>query len=101
MSDWKRIRKQTRRQVRGGLAQARRYAQRLDEQTEPQRRRLGAEARRRAPGFAAFAIATAIELMRQRRGPEKRPRPAVRFGQTVVLLGIAAFLAALLLKPKR
>lgn len=101
MSDWKRIRKETRKQVRGGLAQARHYAQRLEEETGPQRRRLGAEARRRAPGFAAFAIATAIEMMRQRRGPERRPRPLVRFGQTVALLGIAAFLAALFLKPKR
>lgn len=101
MSEWKRIRKETRRKVRGGLAQARRYAKRLDEETEPQRRRLGAEARRRAPGFAAFAIATAIEMMRQRRGPERRPRSLVRFGQTVALLGIAAFLAAVFLKPKR
>ncbi|MGH9442854.1 MAG: hypothetical protein ACRD16_11330 [Thermoanaerobaculia bacterium] len=101
MSDWKKIRKQTRRQVRGGLEQARRYARKLEEETAPQRRRIGAEARRRAPGFAAFAIATAVEMMRQRRGDGARPRRTLRFGQTVLLLGVAAFLAALLLRPKR
>ena len=101
MSEWKKIRKQTRRRVRGGLEQAQRYAQRIEKETAPQRRRLGAEARRRAPGFAAFAIATLLEMMRQRRGPARRPRPIVRFAQTALLVGIAAFVAALFLKPKR
>ena len=90
MTQWKRVRKQ-----------ARRYARRIEEETEPQRRRLGAEARRRAPGFAAFAIATALEMMRQRRGPERRPRRILRFGQTVLLVALAGFLAALFFKPKR
>lgn len=59
MSEWKKFRRQTGKQLRGGLEQARRYAKQLEDETAPQRRRLGAEARHRAPGFAAFAIATA------------------------------------------
>ena len=101
MGEWKKIRRRTKKQMRGGLDQARRYAKRLGEETEPQRRRLGAEARRRAPGFAAFAIATALELMRQRRPPERGRGAFVRFARTMLLIGVAAFIAALILKPKR
>jgi hypothetical protein len=87
VSDWKKI--------------TRRYAKRLEEESEPQRQRLSAEARRRAPGFAAFAIATALELMRQRQPPARKRGGFVRFVQTMFLIGVAALLAALFLKPKR
>ncbi len=76
-------------------------ARRIEAETAPQRKKLQAEVRRRAPGFAAFAIATALELARQRRGPDRRPGGLVRFAQTVVLIAVAAFLASLILKPKR
>ena len=104
MNDWKKIRRRTTKQVRGGLEQARRYAKRVEEETEPQRRRLTAEARRRAPGFAAFAIATALELMRQRQPPARKRggRGGIgRFVQTMLLIGVAALITALVLKPKR
>ncbi len=101
MNDWKKIRRRTKKRVAGGIDQARRYARRIEEETEPQRRRLSAEAQRRAPGFAAFAIATTLELMRQRRAPSKPRGGLVRLAQTLVLVGFAAFIAALFLKPKR
>jgi len=101
MNDWKKIRRQTRKRVRSGLGHARRYAERLEEETEPQRRRLTAEARRRAPGFAAFAIATALEMLRQRQPPARRRSGFLRFAQTVALIGVAALIAAVFFKPKR
>jgi|PersoiStandDraft_1058852.scaffolds.fasta_scaffold47787_2 hypothetical protein len=101
MSEWKKFRRQTNKQFHGGLEQAGRYAKRLEKETAPQRRRLSAEARRRAPGFAAFAIATALELMRQREAPAKRSGGFIRFVRAVLLLSAAALIAALFLKPKR
>src|SRR5690349_335500 len=101
MSQWSKIRRRTRKQVHGGFEGARRYARQIEEETAPQRRLLRAEARRRAPGFAAFAIATALELMRQRRAPAERSGRLVRFAQTILLIAVAAFVAALFLKPKR
>lgn len=101
MNDWKKVRRRTAKSVRGGLEQARRYARRLEEETQPQRRRLTAEARRRAPGFAAFAIATALELMSQRRPAESRPGAVSRFVRTAVLVAVAALIASLFLKRKR
>jgi len=101
MSRWSKLRRRAGKEVRGGMEDARRYARRIEEETAPQRRRLSAEARRRAPGFAAFAIATALELMSQRRAPAKRPGRLKRFVQTMLLISIAAFVAALFLKPKR
>jgi hypothetical protein len=75
-------------------------ARKLEKETAPQRRQLKAEARRRAPGFAAFAIATALELMRQGRAPAERPGRIKRLLQTVLLIGVAAFIAAVFLGPR-
>lgn len=87
------FRKKVRKRTRAGVENAREYISDLRDETAPGRERLGRELQRQAPKVAAFALATAIEMMRGYR-PRRRLKRAVA-------LGILAGAALILLRATR
>ena len=90
------FRKKARKRTRAGVQSAREYLGELRAGTAPGRARIGRELRRQSPKVAAFALATAIELMRGYR-PRRRLKRAVQLG----ILAGAALVLLRAVNPRR
>lgn len=98
MDRWTSWKKRTRKNARRGWKDAQGYLDRVREETAPERKRLGREARRNAPKLMAFALATAFDVLRNYSGsaPRRRPRRAWK----ILLLVVAALAAARFLRSR-
>ena len=85
------FRKKARKQARSGVEHAREYFDELKAETGPGREHLARELRRQSPKLAAFALATAFEMLRSYRPRRRRFSSAVK-------LAVAAGAAVLLVR---
>jgi|PersoiStandDraft_1058852.scaffolds.fasta_scaffold14587_3 hypothetical protein len=90
------FRKKVRKRTRTGVENAREYIRDLRDETAPGRERLGRELKRQSPKLAAFALATAFEMMRGYR-PRRRLKRAVALG----ILAGAALVLLRAVNPRR